>query len=93
MVNTVNPIVMSMNATGISLKPPHPNATRLFIDYMLSKKAQEKIRSFNRIPARGDVEPLSPKMDQSKLKLASVPLQTGANLNQLMKEFREIFGL
>jgi len=42
---------------------------------------------------RGEVEPPSPKMDQSRLKLASVPLQTGANLNQLMKEFREIFGL
>lgn len=92
-VDTVDPIVVSMNSAALSAKPRHPNAAKLFIDYLLLKPAQEKIRSFNRIPARSDVDPLSPKMDQSKLKLMAVPLQSAETFNRHVREFREIFGL
>jgi iron(III) transport system substrate-binding protein len=92
-VNTVDPIVVSVNSIGMSAKPNHPNAARLFIDFVLSKKAQEMIRSFFRIPARMDVEPLSPKMDQAKLKLKAVPQDTTERYNEYVKEFRQIFGL
>lgn len=92
-VNTVDPVVFSVNSIGVSAKPNHPNAARLFIDFVLSKKAQEMIRSFFRIPARMDVEPLSAKMDQAKLKLKAVPQDTAERYNEYIKEFREIFGL
>lgn len=92
-VSTVNPIVVTVNAAGVSAKPPHPNAAKLFYDYLLSKPAQQRLRALRRIPARPDVEPFSPRMEQSKLKLAVEPSQTGAQLNQTIKEFREIFGL
>jgi iron(III) transport system substrate-binding protein len=92
-VNTVDPVVVSVNSIGVSAKPNHPNAARLFIDFVLSKKAQEMIRSFFRIPARMDVEPLSPKMDQAKLKLKAVPQDTAERYNEYIEEFREIFGL
>ena len=82
-----------MNAAGVSAKPQHPNAAKLFCDYLLSKPAQQRLRALRRIPARPDVEPFSPRMEQSKLKLAVEPSQTGAQLSQTIKEFREIFGL
>jgi ABC-type Fe3+ transport system substrate-binding protein len=66
---------------------------RLFIDFILSKRAQLRIRSLNRIPARADVEPLSPRMEQSKLKLKTTPPETSAEFKETIREFREVFGL
>ncbi|HXF76691.1 MAG TPA: hypothetical protein VNN13_11410 [Methylomirabilota bacterium] len=73
----------AVNAAGVSAKPQHPNAAKLFYGYLLSKPAQPRLRALRRIPAR----------EQSKLKLAVEPSQTGAQLHQTIKEFREIFGL
>ena len=92
-VNTVNPIVVTVNAAGIAAKPQHPNTAKLFYDYLLSRPAQQRLRTLRRIPARPDIEPFSPRMEQSKLKLQVEPSQTGPQFNQTIKEFREIFGL
>ena len=92
-VNTVDPIVVSVHSVGLSAKPGHPNAARLFIDFILSKSSQEKIRIFNRVPARVDVVPPSPKMDQSKLKLRVVPHDTATRYNEYVRDFRAIFRL
>ena len=91
-VNTVNPIVVTLNSAAVSPKPGHPNAAKLFIDFLLSKPAQQRLRSLRRIPARADVEPMSPRMEQSKLKLAITPAETGAQFKETIREFREIFG-
>ena len=92
-VNTVNPVVVTLNSAGLSPKPPHPNTARLFIDFLLSKPAQQRLRALRRIPARSDVEPISPRMEQSKLKLTIQPRETGAQYREAIKDFREIFGL
>jgi iron(III) transport system substrate-binding protein len=92
-VNTVNPIVVTVNAAGISAKPQHPNTAKLFYDFLLSKQAQQRLRTLRRIPARPDIEPFSPRMEQSKLKLQVEPSQSGPQFNATIKEFREVFGL
>lgn len=92
-VSTVNPIVVTLNSAGLSLKPAHPNVARLFIDFVLSKPAQQRLRSLSRIPARADIEPPSPRMEQSKLKLKTTPPETGAEFRETIREFREVFGL
>ena len=92
-VNTVNPLVVTLNSAGLSVKPPHPNTARLFIDFLLSKPAQQRLRALRRIPARPDVEAFSPRMEQTKLKLTTAPSETGAQYREVVKEFREVFGL
>ena len=92
-VNTVNPLVVTLNSAGISNKPQHPNVARLFVDFLLSRPAQQRLRTLRRIPARPDIEPFSPRMEQSKLKLVTNPLETGVQFNATIKEFRETFGL
>jgi iron(III) transport system substrate-binding protein len=92
-VNTVNPIVVTVNAVGLSTKPQHPNTAKLFYDFLMSRAAQQRLRTLRRIPARPDIEPFSPRMEQSKLKLQVEPSQTGPQFNAMLKEFREIFGL
>ncbi len=92
-VNTVDPIVVTQHAVGIAAKPRHPNAARLLVDFILSKQVQEMFRSFNRVPARRDVELPSPKMDQAKLKLRVVPHDSATRYNEYVGDFRAIFGL
>lgn len=92
-VNTLNPIVASVSGIGLSSKPNHPNTAKLFIDFVLSREGQAIIRSSNRIPARSDVEPLAPKLDQTKLRLKAVPPDIGTRYNEYVQEFRRIFGL
>lgn len=88
-----NPIVVIVNTAGLGTKPQHPNTAKLFYDFLLSKPAQQRLRTLRRIPARPDIEPFSPRMEQSKLKLQVEPAQTGPRFNQTIKEFREIFGM
>jgi iron(III) transport system substrate-binding protein len=53
----LEPAVISVNTVMAGAKASHPNATKLFIDFTLSKEGQEKLWDFQRIPSRGDVEP------------------------------------
>jgi len=92
-VNTIDPVVVSTNGIALSAKPQHPNAAKLFIDFALSKEGQNIIRSENRIPARSDVDPLSPKMDQAKLNIEVVPQDMSTRLNEYVEGFRKIFNL
>ena len=92
-VNSVDPVVVSTNGIAISAKPQHPNAAKLFIDFALSKEGQNIIRKENRIPARSDVDPLSPRMDQAKLKFEVVPEDMSTRYKEYVEEFRKIFNL
>jgi iron(III) transport system substrate-binding protein len=92
-VPSFNPIVTTINGVGLSAKASAPNAGKLFIDFILSKKGQEMIRDMRRIPSRSDVKPLAVKMDQSKLRLKLVPGEVMANIDRYAEEFRKIFGL
>ncbi len=92
-VASFNPIVTTINGVGLSAKASAPNAGKLFIDFILSKKGQEMIRDMRRIPSRSDVKPLAVKMDQSKLRLKLVTGEVMANIDRYAEEFRKIFGL
>jgi iron(III) transport system substrate-binding protein len=92
-VASFNPIVTTISGVGLSAKASAPNAAKLFIDFILSKKGQEMIRDMRRIPSRSDVKPLAAKMDQSKLRLKLVPAEVFVNADRYAEEFRKIFGL
>lgn len=92
-VNTLDPVVAALRRIALSVKPNHPSTAKLFIDFILSKEGQEITRAQGRIPARSDVEPLSSKMLQSKLKLKTIPQDIGLRYNEYIREFRQIFGL
>jgi len=53
----LEPAVVEIDPHMIGTKAPHPNAARLFMDYILSKEGQEMLIEFQRIPVRKDVEP------------------------------------
>ena len=92
-IETFDPIVVTVSGLGLSAKATNPNAAKLLIDFATSKKGQQMVRGMRRIPARTDIEPLAPKMDQSKLKLKAVPKEVYLHLDDYAREFRKIFGL
>jgi len=92
-VETFDPIVATVSGIGLSAKAANPNSAKLLIDFATSKKGQQMVRGMRRIPARSDIEPLAPKMDQTKLKLKAVPKDVYLHFDDYAREFRQIFGL
>ena len=44
------------SSVGVAIKAPHPNAARLFADFVLSREGQEIIKSRNRVPSSRAVD-------------------------------------
>ncbi len=87
----LDPVFANIHPTGLSAKAPHPNAGRLFIDFILSKKGQEIIRNLKRIPDRIDTLPDPPRLIQG-IKPAFAPPEVFEDFNRYVKLFNEIFG-
>ncbi len=73
---------------GIMAGAAHPNAARLFIDYVLSKEGQELFRNMGKIPARGDV---TPKINLDRDKIRMIPPEESARTNYYAKLFDDLF--
>ncbi len=87
----LNPVFANIHPVGLSSKAPHPNAGKLFIDFMLSKRGQEIIRDVNRIPDRVDVSPKQPRLIEG-IEPAFAPAEVLENFEEYAKLFHEIFG-
>lgn len=86
----LNPVFANIHPTGVAAKAPHPNAARLFIDFVLSKRGQELIRGMNRIPDRTDVT-LDPRWTEG-VKPAFASTEVLENFERYGKIFHETFG-
>lgn len=53
----LEPVPVQVNAVMLAAHAPHPNAGKLFIDFMLSQQGQQQLVGFRRIPTRRGVEP------------------------------------
>src|SRR5205814_6852825 len=58
----LEPVVVIVNTVSIAQRAPHPAAAKLFIDFLLSKTAQLKLREMSRIPSRSDVDSAPPRL-------------------------------
>jgi iron(III) transport system substrate-binding protein len=87
----LNPVFANIHPTGLSAKAPHPNAGKLFIDYMLSKRGQEIIQSLRRIPDRVDTLPDPPRLVEG-ITPAFAPNEVFEEFERYVKVFHEIFG-
>jgi iron(III) transport system substrate-binding protein len=88
----LEPVVTQVNPVMLGAKAPHPNAARLFYDYVLSKEGQEQLRGFQRIPVRRDVEPDPPRLFRGFKYVIENP-EDYADFNATVKQYLEIFKL
>ena len=89
----LEPVVSILEVIAIPSNVAHPDAAKLFVDFMLSVDGQNLIRGFGRIPGRRGMEPLD--KDIAKIKPIPTDLATiyKVGLDVFGKEYREIFGL
>lgn len=90
----LDPVTMTMQIAGISRGAPHPNAARLFLDFMISRAGQEVFADVDYIPMRPDVAAKSPevKPDQGGYKaLMLSPDDIDANAQHWAKVYDDVF--
>ncbi len=75
---------------GVAARAPHPNAAKLFIDFVLSKEGQRVVLSYDRQSARSDLA-----QEQEAMKdIKQIPLDPslGEHMEFYARQAQEIFG-
>ncbi len=81
-------------STLIPAKAPHPNAARLFMEYLLSKEHSIFTAAQGRIPLRADAPKPSLGLPLSAYKNFVLPTEHAlANVNRIKEKFRDTFGI
>jgi len=88
----LEPVAVEVNPAMISAKAAHPNAARLFVDYLLSKEGQEFLKTFRRIGPRKDVKPDPPKLFEGFRRRVVAP-ENYKNLRELTKIHNDALGI
>jgi len=88
----LEPVPVQVNPMMLAAKAPHPNAGKLFIDFLLSKAGQKMLVGFKRIPVREDIEPDPPRLFRGYKRIVEHP-EDYKNFNETIKLYQEIFGI
>ena len=88
----LEPVAVETNVAMVSAKAAHPNAARLFVDYLISKDGQEFLKTFRRIGPRKDVKPDPPKLFEG-FRRRVVPPEAYKNLRELTKLHNDALGI
>ncbi len=90
----LDPVSLTLQAAGITAKAPHPNAARLFLDFMISRAGQDVFRDRDYIPMHPDVPAKNPKLKPETGGYKAVvysPEEVDANAKRWATIFQEIF--
>ncbi|HEY7317445.1 MAG TPA: extracellular solute-binding protein [Candidatus Binatia bacterium] len=89
----VDPIIGLTFGLGLVKDAPHPNAARLFIDFLLSREGQEILAAVGYYAPRTDV--VSPLMKQAppQMKVVPLPMSLATRYNEYFQTYRKVMGL
>lgn len=88
----LEPVPVQVNPMMLATKAPHPNAGKLFIDFLLSKEGQKMLVSFRRIPVREDIEPEPARLFRGYKRIVEHP-EDYKQFNKTVKLYQEILGI
>jgi len=86
----LDPVIAILHPIAINANAPHPNAAKLFVDYVLSKEGMLLLRSFKRIPSRLDVEPIVPRLTKG-IKFHPSEPELAEEFDKYARTFQNIF--
>ena len=89
----VDPLISRQFALALLKGAPHPNAGKLYIDFMLSKETQQELASGGYNSGRRDFESTILKQIPSSLKIFPVRPEMGERYNEYFKLYRDVMGL
>jgi iron(III) transport system substrate-binding protein len=88
----LEPVPVQVNPVMIAAHAPHPNAAKLFMDFVLSAEGQKMLVKFRRIPVREDVEPDPPRLFRGYKRIVEHP-EDYKDFTETVKLYRDIFGV
>lgn len=88
----LEPVVIKFDGIMLGSKAAHPNAAKLFIDFMLSQRGQTLLQSFSRVTLREGVEPNPPRLIKGFKRVVLHP-EKAQDAKESLRLYREIFGL
>jgi iron(III) transport system substrate-binding protein len=89
----VDPLISRQFALALLKGAPHPNAGKLYIDFMLSKETQQELAAGGYNSGRRDFEAPILKTIPAQLKIFPVRPEMGERYNEYFKLYREVMGL
>ncbi|MBI4525829.1 MAG: extracellular solute-binding protein [Deltaproteobacteria bacterium] len=88
----LEPVPVTSMAIMLAEHAPHPNAGKLYIDFILSRDGQEILRSEQRIPVRKDVEADPPRLIKGYKRVMLHPMKA-SEYEEIVRLYREIFNI
>ena len=88
----LEPVVIKFDGIMLGAKAAHPNAAKLFIDFILSQQGQSLLQSFSRVTLREGSEPNPPRLIKGFKRVVLHP-EKAQDAQESLKLYREIFGL
>jgi iron(III) transport system substrate-binding protein len=89
----VEPLISRQFALALTRGAPHPNAARLYIDFLLSKEAQQEIANYGYTTGRKDVDSYVLKRLPKSIKIIPVRPEMGERYNEYFKLYRKAMKL
>ncbi|MBI2232139.1 MAG: extracellular solute-binding protein [Deltaproteobacteria bacterium] len=83
------PVFTKFQPIGVGARAAHPNAAKLFVDFMLSEEGQKIIASFGRVPTRIGVPTTVRGIEQ--LNFVVDDISAGDDFNKNYELFRNVF--
>src|ERR1043166_8004526 len=88
----LEPVAVELNVAMLAAKAAHPNAGKLFIDYLISRDGQEFLKTFRRIGPRKDVKPDPPKLFEGFRRRIVIP-DAYKNLREITNLHNDALGI
>jgi iron(III) transport system substrate-binding protein len=89
-----NPIVISIHPVGVSEKALHPNAARLFEDFLTSVEGQSLFTEEGFLSSHCGVKPRFPRMSLDRIKYPAPPdAKVSERIQTWLTEYQQTFGI
>ncbi len=88
---TLQPVVFNVNSISLAKHAPHPNAAKLFIDFLFSKEAHTQLRAISHIPSRADVDPNPPELFKGFQRIYA--FRDSSDISEIVRLYNKTFGL
>jgi iron(III) transport system substrate-binding protein len=88
---SLGPVPATLVGAAIAAQAPHPNAARVFLDFLLSREGQKLMQTPGRMVARSDLHNEQAAMLRD-LRIVPVSPSLAEKLDEYAKQLRSIFG-
>jgi len=78
-------VTKNMHPLGLAAAAPHPNAGKLFVDFVLSKEGQLLMKKLGRVISRTDI----PQEELGRVKMIAEDISIAERMNQVVDEYNK----